>query len=336
MKSCVFLLYASALSIISKGYYNHKPSLLTDKNIHLLKYHNHEVYKRQGDSQYQDTICFDIVLARACTNGLLQEQACAVQRCNRLELAQEIQDLCRRNSRGSYCGEVDIFMINDNIRRVCVSSDSNCSSECRYFLLSTRSQLGCYVNLLNATTEIEILFPYSIWFNCDIEPVNEECSPSTITLPSTEIDPTCNDEALIKRIHSALCRQEYTEDIRERLSATKECQDYIYPLTSCTANKNREYCALLNNIDYIASRNCRNINTCDPLCIETLNNITDTLGCCLNEKYNSTTSYSYDWLSNEFWSRCGLESPRFCEEYLNNSSAFITASSTIINISAIS
>ncbi len=293
--------------------------------------------KRQGDPD-QDSVCGPVIASESCTNGYAQDLVNVAQQCNNSELAQAFHGACERNSNGIYCAGASVmdFQFQNNFFEICDSINQSCSSDCRNLLISARNQLGCCINFFNDSTTIDQHYAYSLWSGCGVDLVTQECQPSTVNLPPVQLDPTCNETAGPERLHSLFCRKEYVESIRERLSATAGCQDYAYPPGDlCTANRNGSYCvALLNPGNFIAaSLSCRNTSTCDPRCIETLNNITSTIGCCLNDHYNTTTRP--DWLSYEFWSRCGLDSPGLCEEFLNNDSPLSFNAATFIKASSI-
>ena len=326
---CVRVLYITSTA----GSYYHGHPHLIDTNTHSEgQLEPHKIFKREGGfNQY--LMCNPIVESESCTNGQSQEIARMSQRCNDPLKARKYQNGCMQNDMGNYCG-MDAGSQRSKINRACKSSLS-CSSECKEVLLSTRSELGCCANVFNDSVLYgnTAQFSYSLWSRCNVEQVTEECRPSTIRLsPTTSLDSTCNTETLQLRMQSALCREEYVEGIRNRLSATERCQNYTHlPIRKCNANGNEAYCdtLIVNSDNYTAAtERCGDTSTCDPHCIETLNNIINAVGCCFIDRYNSTESNRFDWLSNEFWSRCGLESPGFCEEYLNNAAMVLKAGIT--------
>ncbi len=316
MKHLSLLLCVSALCIMSAaGSYNHGHPLLMNTKTHSPE--PHKIHKRQDYSD-QDRLCLPVIAAAGCENGLYQEYASLSQRCNASDDAQVLQDTCSRNSMGNYCGSIDIDPLETNIGRVCGIS-STCSFECRNLLVSARNRLGCCVSAYNNSVS-EFAYAYSLWSSCGIEPVTEKCSSSTIKLQPAQVDPTCTSDVFAERVQSLLCRKQYIEDVQDRLSATDGCQNYNDLIGDlCKVNRFGTYCTLLYNEIFknltAASSSCRDTSTCEPLCIETLNNITNTVGCCFNELYNTTTNGTTDylWLSEKRWSRCGLTSAGFCE-----------------------
>ena len=329
MERVFLMLSVSALCCIHVASYSPKYPLLINTNI---QHCYHKIHKRQEDSSNQNPVCHSILHADGCTNGRFQEYVYALLRCNELKQAQDYQDSCRRNSMERYCGEMDNSMISSNVSEACDITGSSCNPECKNVLINARSEFGCCVNLNNDSSH---LYSYSLWSRCGVELVTEECSPSTITA-SSEVDSSCKGKTVQESFISATCRQQYVESTRKRLSATEGCQGFVYPPSNmCNANGNGVYCNLLMDFNITeVSVNCNNTSTCDPGCLQTINNTTNVLGCCINDLYNSTSN-RLDWMSYEFWSRCGLQSPGFCKQYLNNGSVFIKASSSLIIIAAI-
>ncbi len=277
-----------------------------------------------------------LISSRSCINGLGQESADILQGCNESVMAQSAQANCERDSMGTYCvaaGQSHLA----NVISSCVrtSTSPNCSSDCRNALVDARSELGCCVNALNMSASVAL--NYSVWSGCDVEPVAEECRASTIKLRSIPIDPTCNNIPLPQHLWSIVCRQNYVKDVRNALSATRGCQDYPYPGgTTCHANKEGTYCfPLIGEIDDFTrvSESCGDTSACNSLCTTRIRNLFDSIGCCVNSLYNTTAfGPSASWLSYEFLSRCGLESPGLCQDVLNNADTRLNASSIIIVI----
>lgn len=77
------------------------------------------------------------------------------------------------------------------------------------------------------------------------------------------------------------------------MSATDGCQGFELPaLDVCKANKQGTYCTTIDkqiSMSYLAaSSDCTDERTCEEGFTKTLRNITNTIGCCFNEKYNAT------------------------------------------------
>lgn len=306
--SALLLLCMSALCITSiAGFYNKEHPNVEGQT------EPHKISKRQEVSD-QDYACNQVLASEVCTNGQYQEYASLSQRCNDSVVVQFYQDVfCAYNQMDIFCGLANYSLLLSNIAIFCNNSSPSCSQDCRDHLIRARSELGCCIN---AVIDIDEQFAYPMWSRCGVEPVTRKCSTS-FTLPPIQVDPTCDEDAYLERSRSITCRQPYVEGLRERLT-TEGCQGLADEITFCKANQFGTYCDTLEEYNFesnltLASWSCRNISICDPLCIETLDNIINTLGCCFNDRYNTTNSDQYYWLSYEFWSMCGLESPGLCE-----------------------
>ena len=200
----------------------------------------HPLLKRQD----QGGMCsVEAFAGRICTNGFYEDYAYIVAQCNQAEAAQNIRDvICRTNENGVVCGILDTSADFAQFRSVCGSSPttSTCSDECRSFLTAIRARYGCCVNVLN-TTEQPIVFSYSLWSRCGVDPVTEECTPSSFTIPA-EIDPTCTDGVLLEeRLYSrVLCRTEFINDLRDFGASCGQNSDPfdLVDSSDCAADEN--------------------------------------------------------------------------------------------------
>ncbi len=248
----------------------------------------HKILRRQDPFSLVSE-CLMLISSRGCINGLGQDTADLLQGCNEYVMAQSAQASCERDSMGTYCGAAGIPFLANVIINCRTSTSPNCSSDCRNTLMDARSELGCCVNALNRSTSAAL--NYSLWSDCDVEPVTKECRTSTIKLRSIPIDPTCNNVNLQQRLLSIACRQNYVQDVRNALSATRGCQDYPYPGgTTCLANKEGTYCfPLIAEIDDFTRvyESCGDTSACNSLCTTSIRNLFDSMGCCVNSLYNT-------------------------------------------------
>ena len=253
-----------------------------------------------------------------CMNGFYQSYATLLLECDERKTAVAFTKYCQSSSSGVFCGSVYVNTISATINIKCGRSPTTCSSDCQALLITTRAELGCCISYLNSTNNGDNSgFDYSLWSLCDVELVTEQCGPGRIKLPNTTVDPTCNLND--NRFYTeAFCRAKYF--LSERDTIAKNCK--VDPLDdtacndTCIVNEEGKYCGADNNNDpndiyNTALSNCADTSTCDPLCIKTLSKITT---CCFINRFNGTEDAGvYDWLSYEFWSRCGLNSPGFCK-----------------------
>lgn len=178
----------------------------------------HLLHKRQAS---QDDICNAVVTREICTNGYYEDYAYVITRCGQYSTARSIQNACRSNSVGTFCGSIDFD--SEMFDAVCGGSTTTCSTECMDLLNTTRTEAGCCVKVLNDTSFQPVL-SYSLWSLCGVEPVTEDCGPSPFDLPS-ERDPTCTLSNFLTPLYSrVLCRAEFLVSIRNALLATPGCE----------------------------------------------------------------------------------------------------------------
>jgi hypothetical protein len=126
------------------------------------------------------------------------------------------------------------------------------------------------------------------------------------------------------------CRRQYIESARE--AVLDVCRDWI-STTGCIATEDGRYCQSIPSYSFrrLAAAACANTSECDPLCLQTLNNATNVMGCCFISRFNDTTEPQRDWMTYKFWQQCGLTSPGFCEELINEA----VSEASILRISSL-
>ena len=276
-------------------------------------------HKRQAD---QGQVCNDVIVSQQCVSGHTEAYAQLVYQCggSGWSLARTLESSCRANAMGQFCGVIDVYSLTNSAQSAC--STTPCSSECRDLLISAKEQLGCCLNIYNDTTSglydsmASALLSYSLWSGCGVEPSTEQCAPTTVNIVR-QSDPTCTQAILLSQLYSqVLCNTRYIDSNFAALEGVELCRTYTdySPNDSCRFNEFGQYCEggidLQDNLDR-ASESCPNTDTCEPGCVDTLREVTGRLGCCIN--YYNQSGGGGDHLSYEFWSRCGLVSPGFCE-----------------------
>jgi hypothetical protein len=332
MKLLGFLLSASVFSITSANNYG----------IHLQvnglpALHSHDIHKRQNPVFDQLRVCQGIISERQCNNGLVQQTVDLLEQCNMEPLAQLIADRCRRNLNGDYCNVASTHIVNVNsAATVCaLSPRNNCTSECRELLMLLRDELGCCVNLEFNSTLSPVyspsVFTPELWSSCDIELVTEECTPSTVQLRGTAGERTCTASELIEGAGMITCTQNLVQPIIDSLLDTSGCEPYGQATSEqCGIDEFNQPCYLrsqeLTSSFGPVTSNCQSSNqsSCDPQCTNSLQNFARVHGCCINNFFNGSlaglTNTRYGWLSDQYWSACGITSPGFCETRLNSDS----------------
>lgn len=208
---------------------------------------------------------------------------------------------------------------------MCGSSPTNCTPNCMDLITTTRDQLGCCVNIFNDSTnglDDRTPFRYSLWSLCGVDQVAEECAPSLIELTQVQTEPTCS-HFIETVLRNAACIRTHVESAREELfNAGCENETFFDQLhESCLATESGQYCITIEDtftLYNVALDNCDNTSVCDPLCVTALTNFNSTAGCCLNSGFNSSTESQRDFLTFEFWSRCGLATPGLCVPLLTD------------------
>ena len=322
MKSCSLILLCFCITI-SAGHKAHHVS--TSKGLPLLK--------RQAQDQ-----CINILFRERCTNGYYEDYAFLAAQCFQRAVAQNIQDVCGVNAMGRVCAALDT-PDPDTIESACGTSPTTCSSGCASALTSIRTQLGCCVNAYNTTDSDgsdQFVYSYALWSLCDVEPVTEQCTPS-FDLPTAN-DVTCNPLNFQEQLYSRVrCRAEFLDSPRRALTSGGCLDDDEASagiVSSCSVDSGGQYCALRDNLYnqmYSASTNCPDTDSCNETCINTLNSIVDMSGCCFISEFNSSFEEPRDFLSYEFWQRCGLTSPGFCEVRLDTSPTRVSGSGAATN-----
>jgi hypothetical protein len=207
------------------------------------------------------------------------------------------------------------------IQSACDSS-TTCSNQCRDLLNDVRNRLGCCVSAYNST-DPQSIYRYSLWSLCSVEPITEQCTPS---FPLPDVSPGVCSTNFQEQLYSrVLCRRELLEATNDALQQTPGCNPvFTFQESSlCAVDEQGRYCELRDNLyDQLnrVSTACRTTtSTCDPTCVEILNNTISTAGCCFISTHNNTEPEDGDWLSYNFWQRCGLTSPGFCEQRFDDS-----------------
>lgn len=214
-------------------------SLLMTHSQGLLQSYN--LQKRQAGLWFGDSEqCDQIRLQNGCTNGLFQDLVNLANQC-RTSLSLSFvsttyQNICKINSMGRYCGAYVATLYPQFVEGVCYSATTNCSSDCRELLITTRDRVGCCINAINDISLSSPLLADSLWSSCGLEPVTEECSPSTITVPDVRLDSTCTTANFEHRFYSTLCKGRYFYPVPEM------CQDDLGFEGTCKINEFGQFC----------------------------------------------------------------------------------------------
>lgn len=312
------------------AYYNDDSNSLLTKAMTDIE-EGPKLHRRQ--SPPEEGICEEVLTLELCTNGYYEDYAYLAVQCGYTRDAMVFREVCSMNSAGDMCGSLDIGR--ERFNNTCDDSSTTCSTECKDFLTTTRDRLGCCVSAFNSSEiedEYELQtygdpFSYSLWSMCGVETISEQCE-ATFDLPTIGVDPECTEREFFNRISfRVICKSQFLESTASGLRAAG-CQDEFIDDSTCSVNEHGQYCGQFD-IDFSAPQtNCFDTSVCDPLCLRTLVNLTNTLGCCFNVHYNHTNNYN-EWASYEFWQLCGLKSPGLCEMRFDTSNTRISDSGNI-------
>ena len=319
---CLLFFFGSVLCV-SNAVGSRHPVFIKGKTASKAVLQLQRSYKRQSQA---DT-CDGLLVEKQCQSGALQDYRDLALQCNDSLVADFLVDYCSSNLNGDYCYNFDSDSLSDSITAICGRFPLTCTSDCRDSLFRTRSQLGCCISIINDSTSLlsnRLPFRNSLWSLCDVESVTQQC-PSTIAETHIKASPKCTNLVYSERLYSdILCRQQYVESTNDALHEVGCGSDTFYTpmLEFCAVDESDQYCqltpSLLSSQFRLASRACPDTRSCDQTCNETLKNIIGKTGCCFITEFNGTSSLQrYDWLSYEFWQKCGLTSPGFCKPRLS-------------------
>lgn len=311
----------------------------------------HPLHKRQEDLNPNE--CDEALppASEVCTNnGHHEIMAIVKAQCNQTEEAIMASNFCRKNANGVFCGSFNSTEL-ASFPSACNQSITErvCMNECRDFLTSIRARYGCCLNIFNSSEFLiddshELLaFSHLLWSHCNVEPTDEECAPSTFELP--EVDPTCSPREMEERLHrSVFCNRNLLyasakEAFTRRCTSvkvTEENERMVF--TQCAVDEEGHYCqfgpaqSLTTRVmDSAFLASCANTDACNPSCIAALKNFSNTYGCCFISELNGTTvDQSRDWLGYEFWQRCDLTSPGFCDVMFTDSDSTLNGTVVLV------
>ena len=283
----------------------------------------HKIHKRQADTRS----CYGTILPQLCTNGLAQELADLALQCGESYDAHDLFNKCQRNPMGVYCGDIaiDREIIND-ISAAC--RGSNCTSQCRNLLINIRNELGCCINIIfnGSSYSHYFAFSYSLWASCEVEPVPNDCTSSTLIRRPISIDPSCTIFSYEVNIVSLYCSARYIEPILETLANENNCGNFSQSISEyCEVNEAGVPCYEVINATSIYYGNARSVcattttatTSCSEDCRAGLQDLKSSAGCCINYIHNDS-GINDPILTYEFWRRCGVATPGICEIQFNS------------------
>ena len=223
------------------------------------------------------------------------------------------------------------------------ASTTTCLPDCKSSLQQISATLGCCLNNIYNNSELgleyETLNSYELWKECGVEtpgfclygdgPDDYDyeyfgaCTESEFNETLAELDSQVDLQGYC--LSETICQD--------------ECLDILFQLTVlCDADEiaktYRAYCGRYDGKSCLelfttsedefstsfesATISCSGATTsaCSPDCKSSLQQISATAGCCLNNIYNNSElglGFEYETLiSYELWKECGVETPGFC------------------------
>ena len=277
--------------------------------------------------------CANLTAATECSVGSARDVANVYYECNeRITGEQVYRYYCSQNEQNLYCGTA-YYYLNEarNTAAACATSATNCTDDCRSRLMYLRNQLGCCLNLFFNNSlglaNFGQTFSYSLWRGCDIEPrlVDQMCSAQPEVIPPGRDETCTNPEA---RLPPIICTRAYIDALNGALSRESDCEGFEQVhLEQCGINANGDTCLDNPSLYAFGSRSlntCTDSSVCDPDCLQNLQRLNDSAGCCINNFINTTFNryigLTFNYLSYDFWDMCNLTTPGVCQPSLTDSS----------------
>ena len=287
--------------------------------------------------------------AFACENPLIGQQLLDMYTgCGRNDLALREEQKCGRNKTGGFCFELNynttLTQLASSVVSYCFNFNS-CGSFCNDLLQQLRDSTGCCANYL-LTDARQGLFgdPLS---SCGLQLPNN-CS-STLSFVQRPNEMICSQREFSYRTSRLSCNPDYmTPFINVMRNCSRE-EDAQSAINSCGVNRYERFCfeaqtnasQLIGDVrsECLSSLSPR-VETCPLSCKIALDRFRTGADCCLNNLYNNTytSTSNFRTTNHVLWSLCGISSPGFCRNTIDNSSAYsimLQVSVVVTGLSAI-
>ena len=280
-----------------------------------------------------------------CSNASIGQQRLNVYaECGDNGQALRIEQECGRNETGGFCFELrnnsTLTSLASRIPSNCfrsIFSRTSCSSSCSSSLRQLRDGAGCCANYL--ITDAYVLrrqqAPPDLWSNCSLE--RPDVCPSALRFQQTQNERVCSQAEVTFRISRLSCNPDYITPV---LNVMRNCgleESAQGAINRCGVNEYGRLCfETERNVSFVLPQiqtSClSNQDTCPILCRATLELFRTRAGCCLNNLYNNTSPAlvrTSDYLATNhiLWSTCGVESPGFCRNTIDNSQLQVSTAS---------
>ena len=301
----------------------------------------HHIAKRQTPSSQdiQDLIdCSATALDYQCgSSGYAQQIANIALGCRNESYARNVANTCAKSESGTFCGTALLRVSVDESLAVGASAcdsavaSGTCSANCRSFLQSISSRLGCCINTFINTTDSAIFSLYSsyvdyrLWNLCNVPLPAADCG-NGLPLNPPQGAQSCTAREFFTRLANYQCMTSVGQPLVDALLQDSKCYEFARAVVDvCGVNANNEHCAVVIGSDTVTTgassesdplfssllANCGFTSTsCSSSCRSAVNNIANGYGCCVNV-LNDTES-QIPQLSYSVWSSCGVDTPGLC------------------------
>ncbi len=284
-------------------------------NYVIVSSSNTERHRRQTTDANAVTNCAVASLIASCDSSFHQNYVNAISKCGNQAGAaiNNIESICRKNSRREYCGVALIY--------VSGNCSSTLSSSCSVNCFNSLQQAGCCLNQGDTT--------YSGYLTACRIPEPSPCPKSNIRLPTLRADSSC-DTLEEYQVTAFIANCDNISPLLGTLEKQQNCgitEEYIQDLCS---SRNGRYCLAELNLttgyyggDSLgvraleeAGRVCSSVSGCTLACNSSLNFVRNTVGCCVNS-VNVTLGGIYPDLDRALkpsqWENCDISYPKKCD-----------------------
>ena len=246
---------------------------------------------------------------------------------------------CGTNHKGEPCGifdpnfnqRLEMLEVADEIAFYCFENlregFESCSSDCRRVLEEFSDSFGCciYTEPLIRDDYMGMIFVPILWSKCNVTRP-EPCTGTPRIPEESSAAGTCSIRCMWLQLIALECKYisreivqlyedcgvpEFASEIRQRCGFNAKGESCGEINLIINGNSQRNYAFSVYNQFY-------STNECSTECKEALEEVSETLGCCVN---NMNTTEIHGIVQDtvgasitryDLWSTCGVETPEFC------------------------
>ena len=258
-------------------------------------------------------------------------------RCSNVSVGQQLLDVfagcgfndealrkeqeCGRDEMGTFCNEITNFTVISLARNIVFN---RC---CRGSLQELRDSAGCCANYLITNASLQFGLPIrNLWARHNVQRP-DDCS-STLRFVQSQSEIVCSQQEIAYRLNRLFCDPDYITPFINILRSCRLEEAAQVTINRCGVNRYQRFCfEVANNASQLArdvfNRCSFSSGTCPVFCKPVLERYRTGVDCCFNNLYNNTltsTSLSDFRTTNyRLWSLCGVSSPGFCQNTVDNS-----------------